>query len=82
MKRRAIMWCPGRGPMLFGWLLFGHILPFVGFERVPCSWDGQPADFFDPINGQTDGTHTCSLCSVEWLGIGLTFGRPRDIRPA
>lgn len=82
MEPKAIMWFPGRGPMIFGFLLFGHILPFIGWETIPCHWDGQPADYHDTLNADTDGRYTCQLFNVEWLGFGVTLGWPRNIQPA
>ncbi|ABS14229.1 hypothetical protein I6H96_02515 [Brucella anthropi] len=81
MKTKFYEWLPGRGPMFGGCLLFGHILPFIGYERIPCHFDGEPADH-DPATGDTNGTHTVMSLTIEWLGFGMAHINTSTIKRA
>lgn len=75
-----LQWYPGRGPMICGFLIFGHFLPFFGFDTEPCHWDGTPPTYWDPTTGETDGTHWVPVLTFEWLGIGFSLGLTKYIR--
>ncbi len=72
-----------RGPdgeiLIWGWALFGHILPRIGLFDFPCFRDGEPVEAL----GDTPAVagFVRSGFAVEWFGRGLcvAFGpvRPR-----
>ena len=57
-----------------GWAVFGHILPRVGFEVMPCYASGEPVDVIG--DGQPLPPYGRVVFVVEWLGRGISFGAP------
>lgn len=62
--------------LIFGWALFGHILPRIQFERFPCYPNGEPVEEV----GETSvvGSYQRDAFVIEWAGHGtcIAFGKP------
>lgn len=61
-------------PVLFGWLL-----PYIGWETRPCHRDGDPI-FDEPDSVETPAAlFEGDFLSVEWLGFGV-FVMVKNVR--
>jgi hypothetical protein len=61
-------------PILFGWLL-----PYIGWETRPCHRDGDPI-FDDPESPETPPAFfEADYLSVEWFGFGA-FVMVKNVR--
>lgn len=62
--------------LIYGWALFGHILPRIQFEHFPCYPNGEPVDEV----GETGvvGAYQREAFVIEWAGKGtcIAFGKP------
>ena len=63
--------------------IFGTILPFLGWRRIPLNRDGSIYDLGEiDMTRETDAPFYTDVFAFEWLGFGFSFGRETPIMDA
>lgn len=60
---------------IFGIPLFGVILPFIGWRRIPLNRDGSFVDTGEMLLENERGFYYVEPFVIEWMGAGLPLTR-------